>query len=409
MAHSESLVSRTFISLSYRDYRLVWLGSVTEHLGEWMEMIALLWLVNELTHSPLMLTIVGSCRFIPMVVFSVFGGMIVDTMDRRRMLIIALVAAALLSIILAILVKSGAVEVWHLIVIALMGGVATSLNHPARQSIVPNLIRKEHLLNAVSLDSASVQASRFLATPIAGYLIDSFGVVPVFGARAIGALLAICWLSFVKTKLQPPKAANGAPWRNVLDGLKYVRGDVLLFSLVPLYLIPMLTQNTVSNFLPVFARDILRIGATGYGFLQSAPGLGALTSLVVLAALPFYRLKGSLLFSATCVLGLSIFIFSVCKWSYLSLALLVIMGGMITSFMTINTAMIQNHVSDSMRGRVMSLREIAHGLGPVGSLLFGAIAEETSVPLALQLLGVICIVVSVSLFFRLSKVRMTKV
>ncbi len=409
MVKPESLMYRTFVSLGYRDYRFVWLGSVIEHLGEWMELAALLWLVNELTHSPLMLTIVGSCRFIPMIIFPVFGGIAVDTMDRRRMLIFALLGAASVSIILAILVQTKTIAIWHIIILSLMGGVATSLNHPARQAIVPNLIKKEHLLNAISLDSVSVQASRFLATPIAGYLIYSFGVVPVFGARAAGALIAICWLLLVKVKLQPPAVTTKAPWRNVIDGLNYVRGSVLLLSLIPLYLIPMLIQNTSSNFLPIFAHDILKIGVKGYGFLQAAPGLGALASLVALAALPSYRVKGSLLFISSGILGIALVLFSVSIWTFLSLFLLVIIGGMITSFMTINTTLIQSHVSDVMRGRVMSLREIAYGIGPTGSLIFGAIAERTSTPFALELLGIICIVVSLSLPFLLSKVRITKV
>jgi MFS family permease len=409
MAKPESLIFRTFASLGYHDYRLVWLGSVTEHFGEWMELAALLWLVNELTHSPLMLTIVGSCRFIPMIIFPVFGGMVADIMDRRRMLIIALLGAAFLSIILALLVKTGTVAVWHLIILSLLSGVTTSLNHPARLSIVPNLVKREHLLNAISLDSASVQASRFLATPIAGYLIDSFGVVPVFGVRAAGALLAICWLWFVKIKLQSPPVTTKAPLRNVIDGLKYVRGNALLLSLVPLYLIPMLTYNTSNNFLPIFAHDILKIGAKGYGFLQSAPGLGALAGLIGLAALPLYRVNGSLLFISSGILGIALVFFSVSIWTYLSLFLLVIIGGMITSFMTINTALIQSHVSDAMRGRVISLREIANGLGPTGSLIFGVIAERSSVPFALEVLGILCITVSLALFYLLSKVRITKV
>ena len=409
MAKPESLLHRTFVSLGYRNYRLVWLGSVTEHLGEWMELAALLWLVNDLTHSPLMLTVVGSCRYLPMVIFPFLGGMVADRMDRRRLLILALLVAALLSIILAVLVKTGTVAVWHIILLSLMSGATTSFNHPARQSIVPNLIRREHLLNAISLDSASVQASRFIATPIAGYLIGSFGVVPVFGARAAGALLAICWLIYAKIELRPPQATTEPPWHNVIDGLKYVRGDVLLLSLVPLYLIPMLAQNTSNNFLPIFARDILKIGASGYGFLQAAPGLGALASLIGLAALPFYRLKGSILFFACGILGIAFVLFSVSSWTVLSLILLVIIGGMITLFMTINSALIQSHVSDAMRGRVMSLREIANGLGPAGSLIFGAIAEQSGAPFALELLGILCVAASLSLALLLARVRMARV
>ncbi|OGP66178.1 MAG: hypothetical protein A2170_04300 [Deltaproteobacteria bacterium RBG_13_53_10] len=378
-------------------------------MGEWMEMAGLLWLVNDLTHSPLMLTIVGSCRYIPMVFFPIVGGIVADRMERRRLLMLTLLVSAFLSIILAILVKTGMVAVWHLVILSLMSGVTTSFNHPARQSIVPNLINKEHLLNAISLDSASVQASRFVATPFAGYLIAGYGVFPVFGLRAVGALLAIGWLLFVKVSLHPPRAVTKAPWRNVIEGFKYVRGDVLLLSLVPLYLIPMLTQNTTFNFFPIFARDILKIGASGYGFLQAAPGLGALAGLIGLAALPFYRLKGSLLFITSSILGISLVLFSFSHWAVPSLLLMVIVGGMITTFMTINTALIQNHVTDAMRGRVMSLREIATGIGPAGSLIFGFIGEHTGVPIALGLLGTSCIAVSISLVFLLSKVRVSRV
>lgn len=408
MERSNSLFYRTFISLNYRDYRLVWLGSVTEHFGEWMELVALLWLVNDLTHSPLMLTIVGSCRYIPMIVFPLFGGMIADTMERRKLLIIALLAAASLSIILAILVKTGIVAIWHIIILSLLSGVTTSLNHPARHSIIPNLVPREHLLNAISLDSASVQASRLAATPISGLLIAQLGVILVFGIRALGTLSAVGWLLFVKIELKPP-STNKTPFRNVIEGLKYVRRNILLLSMVSLYLLPMLSQNTYSNFLPVFATDILKIGATGYGLLQGSPGLGALVSLISLASFGSHQIKGSHLFLISGILGSSFILFSLIHFPFLSLVLLIIIGGMITSFMTINTALIQSQVSDVMRGRVMSLREIAFGIGPAGSLIFGAIAESYSVTFALGVLGILCLSISVSLYLLLPKVRTTTV
>jgi hypothetical protein len=218
-------------------------------------------------------------------------------------------------------------------------------------------------------------------------------------------LLAVCWLFFVKVRLQPPSLMKKAPWHNVIDGLKYVRGNVLLLSLVPLYLVPMLTQNTSNNFLPVIARDVLRVGASEYGLLQAAPGLGALASLIGLAALPFYHVRGALLFITGGILGIGLILFSVSTGLGLSLLLLVMIGGMITTFMTINTALIQSHVSDVMRGRVMSLREIAMGVGPAGSLVFGAIAEVSSVPFALEILGIVCMGLSISFLFLLSKVR----
>src|SRR3972149_6206532 len=156
----ETYWSLMLASLRYRDFRLVWLGSFTEHFGEFMEIAAVLWLVNEMTHSPLILTIVGSCRFILMIPFSVIGGIVADRVDRRRMLIAALMGSSLLSISLALLAGLGATKVWHVVVISLIGGIVMSFNHPARLSMLPNLVDRKHLLNAVSLDTLSVQGAR---------------------------------------------------------------------------------------------------------------------------------------------------------------------------------------------------------------------------------------------------------
>jgi MFS family permease len=370
-----------------------------------MELAALLWLVNEMTHSPLMLTIVGTCRYLPLVFFPILGGVVADRMDRRSLLLCALLTASMLSIILAVLVKTGLVRVWHILILCLMQGLCTSFNHPARQSIIPNLVKKEHLLNAVSLDSASVQASRFIATPITGLLIAAFGVVPVFGVRAVGCLSAMLWLRGVKINLRPPQGARGAGFRNVLDGLKYVRQSTFLLTLVPLYLIPWITQNSSNDFLPIFARDILKIGPKGYGLLQAAPGLGALLSLFTLAAVPRRRVNAHLLFMTSGVLSLFLFLFAVSVWPVFSLLFLLIVGAMTTAFMTINTALIQDYVSDVMRGRVMSLREVANGAGPAASLIFGYIAQKSSVPLSLALLAGCCLTCSLWLAVRFSRPR----
>jgi len=408
IAQRESLVTRTFASLAYRNYRLVWMGSVTEHMGEWMEVAAVLWLVHDLTRSALMLTVVGSCRFIPRLIFPVIGGMAADKMDRFRLLTLALLTDALLSLILAVLVKTGMVAIWHIIVISLLGGVTICFNHPARLSIVPNLVKREHLLNAVSLDNASVQASRFVAMPIAGYLMATFGVTPVFGVRALANLLAVCWLMFIR-EAPPLQPAGTAKFRNVIEGLKYLRENRLLMALVPLYLIPMLTLNTTNNFLPIFADNVLKIGATGYGFLQAAPGLGSLAGLIALAALPSDRINGALLFVASCILGFVLVFFSLSTWTSLSLVLLLATGAMNTAFITINTVLIQSHVSDAMRGRVLSLREIANGLGPAAGLIFGAIAERTSAPFALETLGAGCIAAAFLFAFLLPRVRVAQI
>lgn len=386
-------------SLRYRAFLLVWLGSVSEHVGEFMQIAAILWLVNEMTHSALMLTVVGSCRYIPLIILPLVAGVVTDRVDRRGLLIAVLVGAALLSICLALLVMAGVLALWHLIVINMLGGVLTAFNHPARFAIVPNLVRKEHLLNAISLDAISVQAARLLGMLMVGYLLALFGSVPVFILRALGALLAVFWLLQAQIPPTPPSTRERTPWHNLMDGFRYLRTNTVILGLVTMFIIPMLAMQVYTDFMPIFANEILRVGAIGYGYFQGAPGLGALIALVVLTILTYYRRKVKLLIGAGVILGIGLTGFSTSRWVFLSLPLLVVIGGMITIFMAVNTTLIQNAIPDEVRGRVMSLREIARGTGPTGSMLFGLIAHYTGAPFSLGLLGGICLLASLSLVY----------
>lgn len=401
----ESYWSVMITSLRYRNFRLVWLGSLTEHFGEFMQTAAILWLVNEMTHSPLMLTIVGTCRYIPMIFFPVAGGVVADRVNRRNMLIGALLGATSLSLSLAVLAGTQLVTVWHLIVINVFIGVTQSFNHPARQSIVPNLVKKEHLLNAIALDSMSVRASRIISMPIAGYIIAVFGAWPIFFIRALGCLVAICWLLLAAIPATPPATRTQAPWQNLAEGMRFLQANLLILSLLFLYLVPRLVFNTYTNFLPIFANDILRIGAVGYGYLHAAPGLGAVIALAGLTLLTYYKRRTVLLIGAGTIMGMGLIGFSASPWVFLSLPSLVVIGAMETTFDAVNSTMIQSVVPDEMRGRIMSWREVALGLGPTGSILFGAIAQYTGVPVSLGLLGGICIIVSLLLTVSLPRFK----
>ncbi|MFC2008229.1 MFS transporter [Chloroflexota bacterium] len=392
-------------SLRYRNFRLVWLGSFTEHIGENMQMIAILWLTNELTHSPLWLGIVGTARFWPMLFMPFIGGVVADRVDRRYLLIATLLGASLLSMCLTILTITGLIAVGHLIAISLLGGIVTSFNHPARHAIVPNLIRKEHLMNAIALDSMSVHASRIIAAPIGGYLIALAGVWPVFALRAIGCLLAIVWLLMARVPPTPPTAKKEKPWRSFTAGLGYMRANLIILALVLLYLVPRGSAQAVTNFMPVFAENILSVGAIGYGYLQAAPGLGAILSLLGLTLLTYYKRKTLLFAASGIILGIGLIGFSASPWVFLSLALLVIVGGVQTAFNTLNSTVIQGAIPDEVRGRVLSWREIMFGLGPTLTLLVGALAENVGMQLSLGLVGGVCLLVSLILVFYLPRFR----
>jgi len=320
------------------------------------------------------------------------------------MLIGALLGATSLSLCLAILAGTQLVAVWHLILISLLIGVTTSFNHPARQSIVPNLVKKEHLLNAMALDSMSVRASRIISMPIAGYIIAIVGAWPNFVVRAVGCLLASVWLLLARVPATPPATRTQAPWQNLAEGFRFLRSNALILSLLLLYLMPRIVFNTYMNFLPIFA-NVDDVSIVGYGYLHAAPGLGAIIALAGLTLLTYYRRRAILLIAAGTILGIALVSFSASPWVFLSLPSLIVIGAMLTAFDTVNSTMIQSVVPDEMRGRVMSWREVALGLGPTGSILFGAIAQYTGVPVSLGLLGGICIIVSLLLIVSLPRFK----
>jgi MFS family permease len=370
-----------------------------------MEVAGILWLVNEMTRSPLILTIVSACRFVPMIFFPIAGGVVADRVNRRNLLAATLLGFALLNAILAFLAFTGLITVYHLIVVSLLSGIIMSFNHPTRQAIVPNLVNKEHLLNAISFDTLSVQGSRVVGAAIAGYIIATLGVWPTFAIRALGCLIAVFWLFLANVPPTPQKTKTQMPWRNLTEGFHYLLSNTIILSLISLYLIPWLAQNTFTSFMPILAKNIVQVGDIGYGYFQAAPGFGAVVCLIGLAALSSHKGKAELLIYAGTVLGVGLLGLSVSHWVYLSLPLLVLIGSAVTTIVALNTTLIVGITPDELRGRVMSWREVAFGIGPTGSILFGAIAKSTGVPFSLGLLGVICVVISLCFIMLLPKLR----
>ena len=396
---------RTFESLRYRNYRLYWLGSVSEHFGEFMELAAILWITNEITRSPFLLTLVASCRFMPVVLLSVVGGLAADRSNRRDLLIGALFGSVLLSVCLAVLSASARLTVWYLVVISCLHGVLMSFNHPVRQSILPNLVEKEGLLNAISLETGSVIASQAIAMPLAGYLIATVGAPPVFGLRGALAILTIWWIIPLRGVSVAAKPKERSLAHDLAEGISYVREHLVIFVLVLLFLVPRVSTNTYVSLIPIFAVDFLRVGPAGYGLLQGAAGWGSLVGFIVLASLGKLRPKGLLLLCISIVVGLSLGGFATSRWLSLSLIFLFLVGGFNTSFIILNSTLIQSMTPDRIRGRIMSLTEVIRGLGPAGSLLFGVIGEHAGAPSAILALAAICFFVSLGLILLSPRVR----
>jgi MFS family permease len=353
---------RTFSSLRYRDFRLVWLGSCTEHMGQQMETMAVAWLMMELTHSPYYLGLLAVCKVAPLVFSALAGGVMTDRLDRRKLLIYCLLAGALISLVLLVLVRIGVVAPWHLLVATALGGVLTGFNHPARGAIIPNLTPKEEWMNAIAMDTVSVRTALIIVAPIAGYLISWYGTTPLFGVRALGMGVAIFWLLMAKVPPTPAGAKKSGAWNNLGRGVKYAVGSGLIMSLILVFALREFQTETSSVFLPFFADDILQSGAKGFGYLNMAQSAGALVGLFGIGTLGNFKYKGWLILLSGIVSGFFLSVFPLSNGLFLSFVLLLGVNVFGTVFENVSRTALQTIVPDEMRGRIMSLREVVRGL-----------------------------------------------
>jgi MFS family permease len=332
-------------------------------------------------------TLMVTLRFLPMVVFAFIGGIVADRVNRRILLMYALLASALFSVAMAVLVHTSYIEPRHILVYSTITGIVTSFNHPARNTLLPNMVDRKHLLNAITLDNGSIMISRVLGAPIAGVMIGLFGAMPVLGVRAVGAFLAVLLLTRISITAPAARQINSTPLRDLVEGVRYIGAHREVLTQVILYLIPVFITNTYTGLLPYLATDILHIGPDLYGIMNAIPGAGSIVATLVLASLINLRRKGFVLLLAGIVQGICLVFFGFLPIYALSLLLLFILGSTGTLFMILNNTIIQEMLPDQVRGRVMSFREVAFGLGPSGSLISGVIAGMLGVSFALGLTG----------------------
>ena len=398
--------TRTFSSLRYRDYRLFWLGSCTEHVGQHMETMASAWLMMELTHSPYYLGLLSVFKVVPLFFSGLVGGVVADRVDRRKLLVYCLLGSGSISIMLLVLAQTGAIAFWHLLVSGALTSAFLGFNHPARDSIIPNLTPKHEWMNAIALDTISVRTSAIIGAPIAGILISSFGTTPVFGFRAIGMLLASWWLMMANVPPNPTGSGKKGAWHTMGKGLKYATANGLIMALVLVFALREFQTEMSSVFLPFFADTILHVGATGFGYLNMAQGVGGVAGLFALATLGNFRHKGWLILVTGALVGIFLIGFSLSSALILSILFLTVANGFGIAFENVSRTALQTIVPNEMRGRVMSLREVVRGLfGTWVSYGLGVGGEYLGVVTASMLLGILIIVCVVSIALILPSFR----
>src|SRR5688572_23938758 len=269
----------TFESLRIRDYRLLFQGNAVTSIGFWMQQAALGWLVLELTNSPFYLGLAGFARQFPMMIVSPFGGVLADRVDRKLLLVWTQVFQLVLCVVLSALVFSGLVNIWHVLGISFLFGSAVSMNVPARQAIVPILVGKERLANALALYSMSLNASRIIGPSLAGVMMGWAGVGGCLALQSVGYLWAAANVFQIRDVSESSTSGRSGATvvENMMDGLRYCVSNRPLFMQLLMAAVPSVVAYPYMQFLPSFARDVYGIGAGGLGVLMTAMGIGALS------------------------------------------------------------------------------------------------------------------------------------
>jgi MFS family permease len=366
--------------LRHRNFRLFFVGQLISLIGTWMQMVAQSWLVLKLSNSPLMLGVVSFAGFMPIVLVALFAGVVVDHVDRRRLIIGAQCLLMISAFVLGILTWAGVVKVEYVIVLAALNGLVSSFDMPGRQAFVVEMVGREDLPNAIAMGSMTFNGARMIGPAIAGLSISVIGVTGCFMLNGVSYLAVIWSLLEMELPRRERRQFGATMMRQVRLGLSYVWQHRPTLWLLMLVAINMGIGMQYSVLIPVFARDLLHVGAHGYGFLMAVQGLGAVLSAIVMNSRSTApkALRQNLVFGIFCM-AIATAAFGVSTWMSLSLLAQLFIGvGLMNHMVTTNT-LLQLFVTDELRGRVMSIYTLSFiGTAPLGSLSVGYIGEHFS-------------------------------
>ncbi|HEY2954241.1 MAG TPA: MFS transporter [Candidatus Eisenbacteria bacterium] len=392
-----------FRALRHRNFRLFWTGQLVSVVGTWMQSVAQGWLMHRLTSSPLMLGLLGFCQFLPVTLFSLWAGVIVDRVDKRRLIFATQACALAQAATLAAVVTTGAVRPWMVLLLALLFGVINAFDLPARQSFLIELVGKEDLSNAIALNSAAFNGARVLGPAVAGVLVATVGEAGCFWLNALSYVAVLVGLALLtRTGRGEERDASAT----LLDGIRYAWSVPPVRNLLLLLGVAAGFGFQYMVLLPVYARDILRTGAEAYGLMVSAFGVGSLLSaLWMTRRLDRWDLRRNLLVGLTTG-GIGMGLFAWSRSVPLTLAMGFLAGFGLILYVASTNTLVQLTIEDRYRGRIMSLYTLMFvGTAPLGALLAGGIAQHAGAPAATTTCAAILLGSAVWVFYRLRVLR----
>lgn len=372
----------------------MWLGACTSSIGTWMQNLAQSWLVYELTKSAWYLGLDAFLGQIPIFLFSMLGGVVADRKDRRKILVVSQLVQMTCAILLACLVGFGAVEVWHVLLLSFVVGTAQAFGGPAYQAMIPSLVQKEDLQNAIAMNSIQFNVARVIGPTIGGVTLSTFGATWCFGLNALSFVAVIFTLLSVAPR--PPANLGKEPvLESMKVGLRFMRDHSVMGGLVVLAFLMTLLGLPIMTFLPVFAERVFHLGKEAYSEMLVISGLGSVAGGIIVAATTHVAHKGRLALGSLLALGLFISGFAMSSNFYIACLMLFLGGAALIACFGLVSSLVQTQTQDSMRGRVMSIYNVAFRGGmPFGAFASGKLIESFSAPHVLAVNGLLLVLTS---------------
>ena len=396
--------SGAFRALSYPDFFWFWSSYFVSNVGSWMQSIAQGWLLFELTSSPFYLGLFSSLRMVLLLCFFVLGGLMSDRWERRRVMLWIQTISALTALGLALLLSSNTIQVWHIFVLGAITSTTWAFEQPVRQALIPQLVQREDLVNALALNAVVWNGAGLLGPSLVGLLVGSIGIAGCFYINVVSYLAVIGALLRMCVPTSESNSRRATVLQSLREGFSYVRQEKVITTFLLVSSIFNIFGRSFATLLPVFAKEVLRIGASGLGFIAAGPGLGTIVGSFSLAALGRVKARPGILVILLLAFSVSLFAFAASHDFRIAFICLVLVGALSTVFETLLNTSIQLQVAESYRGRVMGFYGLTTGgLREFGGMQAGFLAEWSSAPFAIEAGAVILMVVG--LFFLGPKLR----
>jgi predicted MFS family arabinose efflux permease len=382
------LLKRVFKAFEYRDFRLLWFGACTSSIGTWMQTVAQNWLVLEITNSPFLLGLDSFLGQIPIFLFSLIGGVVADRVDRRRLLIGSQMVQMSCAFLLAALFAFGKVHVWHILSLSFVVGLAQAFGGPAYQALIPTLVAAKDLPNAIALNSIQFNLARVIGPMLGGLALTSLGAAWCFtfnGISFVAVIIALSWLP-----MRPLAASSASLLASLKEGFGFIQRQHAMAPLIVLAFLMTLLGIPLLVFLPVVVKDVFHMGPRIFTLLLCISGAGAVAGALIVAAFGHIHRKGLATLLTLVNLGILMTAFAMSTSLILSGILLVVAGAALVAVFAMISSLVQLITPDEMRGRVMSVYNVAFRGGmPIGALISGELISKYSVGAVLAGNGVL--------------------